>query len=198
MKTRALPWTPPPAVDVEALPVGKWWDAVRAPAILGERALKTLGDETGAVIQDMYGTLYWLVAVRSIERNWQLRGVRLLTELADERTYLGVPPVSWTTGPGSHWRVPLGPDRYLTRPWRLREALAGADRAEYGLMPEGRQLCYRCQLPTDEPLPVDVEAHTNGVGEITYACPTHAPLHPTGQRPRTLTSASATEHEGRR
>ncbi|GLV80291.1 hypothetical protein ACH4VS_30180 [Streptomyces hygroscopicus] len=198
MTTRTLPWKPPPAVDVEALPVGKWWDAVKAPAAIGERALKTLGDETGAVIQDKRGTLYWLVEVGSVERNWQLRGVRLLAELADERTYLGVPPVSWTTGPRSHWRVPLGPDHYLTHPWRLRQALAEADRAEYGLMPEGRQLCYRCQLPTDEPIPVDVETGANGVGQITYACPTHAPLYRTGQQPRTLTSAPATEHEARR
>ncbi|MFI7315127.1 hypothetical protein [Streptomyces hygroscopicus] len=195
--TQDLPWTPPPAVDVEPLPVGKWWDAVRAPAAIGERALKTLGDETGAVIQDKRGTLYWLIAVGSTT-SWHLRGVRVLTELADERTYLGVPPVSWTTGPEAHWRVPLGPDRYLTHPWRLREALTEADRTEYGLMPEGRQLCYRCQLPTDEPIPVDVEIRGNGVGKTTYACPTHAPLYPTGQHPWPLTSAAATEHEGRR
>ncbi|GLV78021.1 hypothetical protein ACH4VS_32545 [Streptomyces hygroscopicus] len=198
MTTRTLPWKPPPAVDVEALPVGRWWDAVRAAPMVGERALKTLGDETGAVIQDKRGTLYWLVKVGSVERNWQLRGVRLLAELADERTYLGVPPVSWTTGPEAHWRVPLGPDHYLTHPWRLREALAEADRAEYGLMPEGRQLCYHCQLPTDEPIPVDAQTRANGVGKITYACPTHAPLYPTSQHPRTLTSAPAAEHEGRR
>ncbi len=195
-RTPAL-WTPPPSVDVEALPVGRWWDAVRAASNIGERALKTLGDETGAVIQDMYGTLYWLVAVGSAT-SWHTRGVRVLTELADERTYLGVPPVSWTTGPEAHWRVPLGPNRYLTDAQRLRGALAEADRAEYGLMPEGRQLCYRCQLPTEEPIPVDVEARGNGVGQIIYACPTHAPLYPTGQQPRTLTSAAATEHEGRR
>ncbi|MEU7365355.1 hypothetical protein AB0B92_07130 [Streptomyces hygroscopicus] len=197
MTTRALLWTPPPAVDVEPLPVGTWWDAVKAPANIGERAFKTLGDETGAVIQDYHGALYWLIAVGSTT-SWHLRGVRVLTELADERTYLGVPPVSWTTGPGSHWRVPLGPDHYLTDVHRLRGALAEADRAEYGLMPEGRQLCYRCQLPTDEPIPVDVEARANGVGKIIYACPTHGPLYPTGQHLRTLTSAPATEHEGRR
>ncbi|MEU2208594.1 hypothetical protein [Streptomyces hygroscopicus] len=197
MTTRALPWTPPPAVDVEPLPVGTWWDAVKAPANIGERAFKTLGDETGAVIQDYHGALYWLIAVGSTT-SWHLRGVRVLTELADERTYLGVPPVSWTTGPGSHWRVPLGPDHYLTDAHRLRGALAEADRAEYGLMPEGRQLCYRCQLPTDEPIPVDVEARGNHVGKIIYACPTHAPLYPTGQHLRTLTRAPATAHEGRR
>ncbi|MEU5268465.1 hypothetical protein AB0G77_07970 [Streptomyces hygroscopicus] len=184
MTTHNLPWNPPPAVDVEALPVGKWWDAVRAASIVGERALKTLGDETGAVIQDRYGTLYWLVAVGSAT-SWHLRQVRVLTELADERTYLGVPPISWTAGPRSHWRVPLGPDRYLTDAWKLREALAEADRAEYGHMPEGRQLCYRCQLPTDEPIPLTTET-TTGVDHTLYACPTHATTeHP----PRDLTAA---------
>ncbi|MEU2208750.1 hypothetical protein AB0B95_35745 [Streptomyces hygroscopicus] len=191
-----LPWKPPPAVDVEALPVGRWWDAVRAAPMVGERALKTLGDQTGAVIQDMYGTLYWLIAVGSAT-SWHLRQVRVLAELADERTYLGVPPVSWTTGPDSHWRVHLGPDHYLTDAHRLREALAEADRAEYGPMPEGRQLCYRCQLPTDEPIPVAVQTRGNDIDKITYACPVHAPLYPTAQRPRTLTSTPAAEHEGR-
>ncbi|WP_306305267.1 hypothetical protein [Streptomyces hygroscopicus] len=170
---------------------------MRAPTAVGERALEVLGEATGAVIQDKHGPLYWLVEVGSAT-SWHLRGVRVLTELADERTYLGVPPVSWTTGPRSHWRVPLGRGRYLTDAWRLRQALAEADRAEYGPMPEGRQLCYRCQLPTDEPIPVDVEARANGVGKIIYACPTHAPLYPTDQQPRPLTSAAAAEHEGRR
>ncbi|MDN3056390.1 hypothetical protein PH213_17920 [Streptomyces sp. SRF1] len=188
MTPHNLPWNPPPAVDVEALPVGKWWDAVRAASIVGERALKTLGDETGAVIQDRYGTLYWLVAVGSAT-SWHLRQVRVLTELADERTYLGVPPVSWTTGPKSHWRVPLGPGRYLTDAWRLREALAEADHAEYGPMPAGRQLCYRCQLPTDEPIPVATET-TTGVDHTLYACPTHAT---TERTPRDLTAAFRTK-----
>ncbi|MCQ8194805.1 hypothetical protein [Streptomyces rugosispiralis] len=188
-------WTPPPAVDVEALPAGKWWDAVRAAPLVGERALKTLDDETGAVIQDERGTLYWLVAVGSAER-WRLRQVRILAELTDESTYLGVPPASWTKGPETHWRVPLGPGRYLTHPWKLWEALAEADRAEYGRAPEGRQLCYRCRLPTDEPIPVEVEAGRSDVGKLTYACPPHAPLY-SKRRPRTLTSATAAEHEGR-
>ncbi len=183
-------------MDVEALPVGKWWDAVKAPSNIGERALKALGDETGAVIQDKHGPLYWLVKVGSAT-SWHLRQVRVLTELADERTYLGVPPVSWTDGLRTHWRVPLSADRYLTDAGELWEALAEADRAEYGRMPVGRQLCYRCQLPTDEPIPVDVEDGRSDVGKVTYACPPHAPLY-TRRRPRPLTSATAAEHEGRR
>ncbi|MFJ1995336.1 hypothetical protein [Streptomyces asiaticus] len=197
MTTRTLPWTPPPSVDVEALPAGKWWDAVKAAPNVGERALKALGDETGAVIQDKHGPLYWLVEVGSAT-SWHLRQVRVLTELADEKTYLGVPPVSWTEGPTTHWRVPLTVDHYLTDAWRLWEALAEADRAEHGRAPEGRQLCERCQLPTDEPIPVEVEDSRSHVGRVTYACPTHAPLYSKRRHPRSLTSAAAAEHEGRR
>ncbi|NUH35246.1 hypothetical protein HUF15_00420 [Streptomyces samsunensis] len=194
--TQALPWSPPNAQDVEVLPVGKWWDAVRAAPTIGERALKTLGDKTGAVIQDKNGPLYWLVEVGTAT-SWHLRQVRVLTELTDESTYLGVPPASWTTGPKTHWRVPLSADRCLTHPWHLWEALAEADRAEYGRRPEGRQLCYRCQLPTDEPIPVEVEDSRGDVSKVTYACPPHVPLY-SKRHPRTLTSAAATEHEGRR
>ncbi|MFE5163615.1 hypothetical protein ACFRNT_35030 [Streptomyces sp. NPDC056697] len=197
---QAVSWTPPNAHDVEALPAGTWWDAVRAAPTVGERALRLLGDESGAVIQDKHRTLYWLVEVGSAT-SWHLRQVRVLTELADESTYLGVPPAHWTTGPGTHWRVLLSADRCLTDARKLWEALAEADRAEYGRVPEGRQLCCRCQLPTDEPIPVDVENGGSGsrsaVGKATYACPTHAALYATRRRPRTLTSAPAAEHERR-
>nr|WTB08168.1 hypothetical protein OG546_30460 [Streptomyces antimycoticus] len=172
---QVLRWTPPPAVDIEALPAGKWWDAVRTAPTVGERALELLGEETGAVIQDKHGPLYWLVAVDSAT-SWHLRQVRVLTQLADESTYLGVPPVSWTEDPRTHWRVPLSADHYLTDAWKLWGALAEADRAEYGRAPEGRQLCYHCKLPTDEPIPVDVEDSDSAVGKVTYACPAHAPL----------------------
>lgn len=194
---QVLLWTPPNAEDVEALPAGKWWDAVRAAPIVGERALKTLGDETGAVIQDKHGPLYWLVEVGSAT-SWHLRQVRVLTELADESTYLGVPPVSWTEGPSTHWRVPLTADHYLTDAWKLWKALAEVVRAEYGPLPEGRQLCDRCQLPTDEPIPVKAEDSGSAVGRTTYACPAHAPLYEKRRHPRSLPSATATEHEGRR
>ncbi|SEC89533.1 hypothetical protein [Streptomyces melanosporofaciens] len=183
-------------MDVEALPAGKWWDAVRAAPTVGERALELLGEESGAVIQDRHGPLYWLVAVGSA-KSWHLRQVRVLAKLEHESTYLGVPPVSWTEGPRTHWRVPLSADHYLTDAWKLWEALAEADRAEYGRVPEGRQLCYRCALPTDEPIPVEVEDSHGDVAKVTYACPSHAPLY-SKRRPRTLTSAEAAEHEGRR
>ncbi|GAA0896424.1 MULTISPECIES: hypothetical protein [Streptomyces violaceusniger group] len=193
----ALPWTPPNSQDIEALPAGRWWDAVRAAPTIGERALQLLGDETGAVIQDKHGPLYWLVSVGTATSR-HLRQVRVLTELTDESTYLGVPPASWTKGPRTHWRVPLSADHCLTDAWCLWEALAEADRAEYGRRPEGRQLCYHCKLPTDEPIPVDVEDTGSDVGKVTYACPTHATGYPrSGRRPRTLTSAATDQHKGR-
>ncbi|WP_413809003.1 hypothetical protein [Streptomyces sp. OE57] len=177
MTTRPLPWTPPNTEDVEALPVGTWWDAVRAAPTVGERALELLGDATGAVIQDKHGPFYWLVAVGSAA-SWHLRQVRVLTELTDERTYLGVPPISRREGPGTHWRVPLSAEHYLTDAVKLWGALAEADRAELGPVPQGRRTCYRCQLPTDEPVIIAIE-HSGSVASTTvYACPAHARDYP--------------------
>ncbi len=175
MTTRTMPWQPPFAADIEPLPVGKWWDAVRVTPAVGERALSLLGDDTGAVIHDSYGTLYWLIAIGSAA-GWHLRGTRVLCELADEVTYLGVPPVDWTEPShkgNTHWRVPLGPGRYLTDARLLREALAAADHAEHGPRVEGRQLCVRCQLPTDEAILVGAEG--GSIGGAVYACARHAP-----------------------
>ncbi|MEU8826508.1 hypothetical protein [Streptomyces sp. NPDC048636] len=177
MKAADLLWTPPSSGDVEALPVGKWWDAVRVSPPVGERALGLLGDDTGAVIQDSCGTLYWLVAIGSAA-SWHLRGTRVLCELADEATYLGVPPADWTEPTRRsrvHWRVPLGPDRYLTDTRLLREALAAADHAEFGPRVDGRRLCHSCQLPTEEPVLVGEEHGGSLGGGIIYACPRHAP-----------------------
>jgi hypothetical protein len=176
---QVLPWTPPPAVDVEALPVGKWWDAVSAPVAIGERALTALGQASGAVIQDdAYGKAYWLIGVGAA-RSGHLRQVRVLTELADETTLLGVPPAHWRQDEHrTYWRIPLGPDRYLTDTRRLHDALKQAVLETLGPAPDGRQLCYRCQLPTDEPVPLTVE-HTGSVaGATIYACPTHARDYP--------------------
>ncbi|WP_240813235.1 hypothetical protein [Streptomyces sp. DASNCL29] len=125
----ALPWTPPNTKDVEALPVGNWWDAVRAPASIGERALEALGGATGAVIAD-YAQMYWLIMAGSAQYWRRLPHVQALS--ADPTSYIGVPPVSRTTGPILHWRVPLGPDRYLTNSSLLRGALAQAVAAEFG------------------------------------------------------------------
>ncbi|WP_055550785.1 hypothetical protein [Streptomyces sp. NBRC 110028] len=178
MTTRPLPWTPPNTEDIEVLPVGTWWDAVSAPTAVADRALKLLGPDTGAVIQDdTYGKTYWLIGVDTA-RSWCIRQVRVLTSLIGEGTLLGIPPVSWTTGHDTYWRVPFRIDRCLTDAQQLREALAQAATDVLGPRPDGRQLCYRCQLPTDEPVPVTVEHSGSVAGATVYACPTHARDYP--------------------
>ncbi|MET7766030.1 hypothetical protein ABZS71_30045 [Streptomyces sp. NPDC005393] len=128
MTTRVQPWTPPRDY-VELVEAGAHWDAVRAPAPIGERALALLG-ATGAVIAD-YAQLCWLVRPGST-RGWRrIRQVQLLGADHAEITYVGVPPITRTQGPPAR-RVPMGPDRYLTDEDRLREALIRAVVAELG------------------------------------------------------------------
>jgi hypothetical protein len=163
MPTNALPWTPPNRGDVKALPTGLWWDAVRAAPAIGDRALDLLGDATGAVIQDTYGTLYWLTKVGTA-RSWHLRKVHALTQLVDEATYLGVPPASRTKPPGTHWRIPLGHDRYLTHADRLHAALAQAvlDERPVRRTPRGRPAArHRHDRPRGD------ADHLRGVGLCT-------------------------------
>ncbi|MEU7366640.1 hypothetical protein AB0B92_13760 [Streptomyces hygroscopicus] len=196
--TQALPWTPPNTEDIEALPVGRWWDAIAAPTPVADRTLELLGRDSGAVIQDdIYSKTYWLTAIdTSTPRTWRMRQVRVLTTLADEGTLLGVPPVSWGAEHQTYWRIPLGPDRYLTDINHLVRALRQALDDVLGPAPDGRQMCYHCQLPTDEPVPVEVENSRGAVEKITYACPPHAPLY-SKRRVWTLANATVTEHEGR-
>ncbi|WP_167504688.1 hypothetical protein [Streptomyces malaysiensis] len=176
--TQAFPWAPPNTVDVEALPVGEWWDAISAPTSVADRALELLGDRSGAVIQDdTYGKTYWLIGVDTA-RSWCMRQVRVLTTLADEGTLLGVPPASWGPEHRTHWRIPLGPDRYLTDSNHLARALRPAVDEVLGPAPDGRQLCYRCQLPTDEPVPVAIQHSGSFARTTVYACPTHARDYP--------------------
>ncbi|QLH27183.1 hypothetical protein [Streptomyces sp. Rer75] len=110
--------------------VGPHWDVLRAPAGIGERALGLLGDASGAVIAD-YGLMYWLIPSGHAQGWQRLRtGIHALGAQGAEVTYVGVPPAHWRGGPRLHWRVPVVPDRYLTDPGRLREALVRAIAAE--------------------------------------------------------------------
>ncbi len=122
-------WTPPCGDNVEMVEVGPHWDAVRAPVEIGERALELLGGATGAVIAD-YAQMYWLIPPRSAQYWRRLPAVQALG--AASISYIGVPPISHTAGPVLHWRVPLGPDRYLTDSPLLRGALAQVVAAEFG------------------------------------------------------------------
>ena len=129
MTTNALPWMPPNGDDVELVQVGLYWDAVRASADVGECALKRLADVSGAVIAD-YGLMYWLIPAGHAQDWRRLQQVQALGSQSAEVTYVGVPPAGWLDGPRLHWRIPVGPDRYLTDAARLREALVRVIAAE--------------------------------------------------------------------
>ncbi|MGW1671480.1 hypothetical protein [Streptomyces sp. NPDC002324] len=108
--------------EVRTVPAGRWWTAVRVPAALGALALTSLGDGTGAVIEDGYGgIMYWLVPPGDAA-GWLLPGVQVL----DRGSHVAVPPLRRTSGPGLYWRVPLSHDSYWTDAERLRAALTGA------------------------------------------------------------------------
>ncbi|WP_421108246.1 hypothetical protein [Streptomyces sp. NEAU-S77] len=109
--------------------VGPYWDVLRAPGEIGERVLELLGDESGAVIAD-YGLMYWLIPAGHAQCWRGMQQVQTLGAHGAEVTYVGVPPVDWRDGPRLHWRVPVGPDRYLTDAARLREALVRVVSAE--------------------------------------------------------------------
>ncbi|GAA1264918.1 hypothetical protein [Streptomyces javensis] len=129
---KSQPWAPPSGADVRMVQVGPHWNAVRAPEALGERALGLLGGATGAVIAD-YNLMYWLILPGAAQHWRRIREVQTLGAGRVETSYLGVPPVDRTSGPYLHWRVPLGPGRYLTDANRLREALVRASVAELGV-----------------------------------------------------------------
>ncbi|WP_065962437.1 hypothetical protein [Streptomyces sparsogenes] len=125
------PWTPPRGNDVEVVEVGHYWDAVRAPKAIGERTLELLGKQGGAAIAD-YCTMYWLISPGSAYYWQSIRQVQVLTTTTAELTFMGMPPGHWRSGPGLHWRIPVGPNRYLTDTEQLRQALLLAAVVEFG------------------------------------------------------------------
>ncbi|MEV8064102.1 hypothetical protein AB0P37_48935, partial [Streptomyces antimycoticus] len=102
------------------------------PEALGGRALALLGGATGAVIAD-YNLMYWLIRPGAAQYWRRIRQVQTLGTGRVETSYIGVPPIDRTSGPYLHWRVPVGPGRYLTDANRLREALVRAVVAELGV-----------------------------------------------------------------
>ncbi|MFH8366100.1 hypothetical protein [Streptomyces sp. NPDC018031] len=112
-------WNPPHGLDVVVLPAGRWWNAVRVPAGLGERVLTLLGDVSGPVIQDG-DRMYWLVPT-TMARRPPMRDVTVLPAEHGRTVYLGVPPAHRTAGPGLYWRVPA--EREPTDPDLLFVAL---------------------------------------------------------------------------
>jgi hypothetical protein len=98
------------------------WDAVRVPRQLGLAAMSILGTRAGAVVEDpMQAVVYFFVPVGTAA-GW-----------AAENTYplpggetVPLPPARRTDGPGPHWRVRPGEDRWITDPAALHAALEDA------------------------------------------------------------------------
>ncbi|NGO14323.1 hypothetical protein G5C60_43715 [Streptomyces sp. HC44] len=104
------------------MPAGEWWDAVRVPLALGVRTLEELGNATGAVIEDSYGTtLYWLIPPGSAT-DWNVPPAQIL----GSGCHLAVPPPHRTRAPGLHWRVVPTRTRHWTNPTTLHRALRTA------------------------------------------------------------------------
>ncbi|MEU7279163.1 hypothetical protein AB0A69_10350 [Streptomyces sp. NPDC045431] len=119
---RVETWVPPQGPNVELVAAGRWWDAVRAPSFVGVRVLARLGGDSGAVIEDGFGaTFYWLVRPGAADA-WELPGSYVAVQ--GTATYVAVPPVTRTEGPGLRWAVPLGRTRCLTDPALLHATLA--------------------------------------------------------------------------
>ncbi|MEU5612543.1 hypothetical protein AB0H03_28095 [Streptomyces sparsogenes] len=131
MGTEVPPWTPPSGHSAQLQPAGRAWDVVRVPRFIGNPALESLGEATGAVIKNPVDrVLYWLIEPGAAS-GWDM-GQLPCVEVWGATAYIEVPPASRTTGPGIHWYVPLRYDRYLTDPAALHSALRTAAREALG------------------------------------------------------------------
>ncbi|WFB09469.1 hypothetical protein LRS74_22300 [Streptomyces sp. LX-29] len=177
------PWNPPHGPDIEAQPAGRWWDAVKVPSLIGQRALALLGGNSGPVIEDTYGAVwYWLVAP-GVAGDWTIQRVLSLG------AYVAVPPVERTYGPGPHWRVVPAREGRLTDAGRLHSALRTAHASV--------KVCLRCQRMTGRPVTVALVHGGNG-GRTHYACPDCAPYFPPQSDPLADLPATQRSREERR
>ncbi|WP_369232638.1 hypothetical protein AB5J56_11735 [Streptomyces sp. R21] len=117
--SRARRWMQSSTLQVRLVAAGEWWDAVRVPLTLGNKALEHLGDRTGAVIKDGFGScLYWLIRPGTAA-DWNLAQVKVL----GPGSHVAVPPLHRVTGPGLYWQVPPSRDREWTSAALLHTAL---------------------------------------------------------------------------
>ncbi|MDT3397607.1 hypothetical protein RKE29_13255 [Streptomyces sp. B1866] len=180
----------PPEQDHEMQPAGVWWDALRVPTPIGERALGILRERTGAVVEDPGGSLlYWFVR-KGVTGRWdqgRLREVRLL----GQDSFLVVPPLHRRGGSAPYWRVAPRMGRLLTDPERLRIALGLAVQDALG-----PHYCVGCGRETAEPIPFYREDTASGPGWTWRVCADCAPDYVTAEQARRLVAEHREECAG--
>ncbi|MCX4575592.1 hypothetical protein OHB41_20850 [Streptomyces sp. NBC_01571] len=98
---------------------GADWDAIRVTRSTGLTVMEILGSRCGAVVDDPVTTsLYFFVRVGTAEV-WDVDTTRPL----GEGSTVAIPPTRRTEGPGPHWRMCPGEDRWLTDADALKAAL---------------------------------------------------------------------------
>lgn len=112
----------PTAADCRLEAAGFAWDAIRVPREIGTKALKILGNRSGAVIEDSSElVLYWFVTKGSAA-GWDVPQTRPL----GTGQYLVVPPPHRVGGPGPHWQIRPTDGRLITEVGALRTAVETA------------------------------------------------------------------------
>ncbi|MBD0837355.1 hypothetical protein [Streptomyces sp. TRM68416] len=98
---------------------GHEWDAIRVPRSIGLAAMEILGARCGAVVDDaLSAVLYFFVPTGTVEE-WGVGNTRAL----GAGSTVAIPPARRTEGPGPHWRMCPGEDRWITDPAALRAAI---------------------------------------------------------------------------
>lgn len=112
----------PPTSNIEMRATGRTWDAVRVPRWVAMVTLPAL-DESGAVIEDSWGAIwYWLIP-SGAANGWALPGIQVLGRAC----YVAVPPVRRTAPGGVRWLLPPEPGRpAVSDPRMLHTALENA------------------------------------------------------------------------
>lgn len=107
-----LPGWVPPANTLEAMPAGRWWDAIVVPQLAALDALEILdhvtGRSPGPVVWDMGARepkLYFLVWPGAAER-WDVPETTALAK----GSFVVLPGPTTIAPPGVYWLVPPDPD----------------------------------------------------------------------------------------
>lgn len=112
----------PSAAGCSLQGAGLEWDAIRVPRSVGATAVAILGTRCGAVVEDpLNGVTYFFTPVGTAEV-WAVDTTRAL----GVGSSVTIPPDRRVVGPGPHWRMCPGEDRWLTDPDALAAALADA------------------------------------------------------------------------